>query len=40
MPEKVEQLAADLWEQAERPAGGPHLFLAAARDQLGRVIQQ
>jgi hypothetical protein len=38
--EKVEQLAADLWEQAGRPAGGPTQFLAAARDQLGRVLQQ
>jgi hypothetical protein len=38
--QKVEQLAADLWEQASRPAGGPSQFLAAARDQLSRTLQR
>jgi hypothetical protein len=38
--EKVEQLAADLWEQSGRPAGGPPQFLTAAREQLGRMLQQ
>jgi hypothetical protein len=37
--DKTEQLAADLWEQAGRPAGGPSQFLVAARDQLGRMAQ-
>lgn len=37
--EKAEQLAADLWEQAGRPAGGPSQFLTAARGQLGRMLQ-
>lgn len=38
--EKVEQLAQGLWEQGGRPAGGPSQFLTAARDQLGRTLQQ
>jgi hypothetical protein len=38
--EKVEQLAASLWEQAGRPSGGPSQFLTAARDQLGRMLQR
>jgi len=38
--EKFEQLAADLWEQAGRPTGGPSQFLAAASAQLGRRLQQ
>jgi hypothetical protein len=38
--EKVEQLAADLWEQASRPVGGPSQFLAAAGDQLSRTLQR
>jgi hypothetical protein len=36
--EKAEQLAAALWEQADRPAGGPSQFLADARDQLRRRV--
>jgi hypothetical protein len=38
--EKAEQLAADLWEQAGRPAGGPSQFLAAASAELGRRLQR
>ncbi len=34
--EKVEQLAIALWEEAGQPAGGPAQFLAVARDQLTR----
>jgi hypothetical protein len=38
--EKVEQLAADLWEQAGRPQGGPTRFLITARDQLTKLLQR
>jgi hypothetical protein len=37
--EKVEQLAADLWEQAGRPNGGPSQFLVSARAQLMDALQ-
>ena len=33
-------LAADLWAQAGRPAGGPIHFLDAARDQLGQMLRR
>ncbi|HEY7427284.1 MAG TPA: hypothetical protein VH682_23825 [Gemmataceae bacterium] len=36
--EKVEQLAADLWEQAGRPDSGPAQFLVIAREQLAQVL--
>jgi hypothetical protein len=38
--EKVEQLAASLWEQAGRPQSGPMQFFAAARKQLNEMLQQ
>ncbi|OAI52552.1 hypothetical protein AYO44_16565 [Planctomycetaceae bacterium SCGC AG-212-F19] len=38
--EKAEQLAADLWEQAGRPAGGPAQFLTAARDHISDIVKQ
>ncbi len=37
--EKVEQLAADLWEQAGRPAGGHLQFLVSARARLADVLK-
>ncbi len=37
--EKVEQLAADLWEQAGRPDDGPKQFLVIAREQLAQVLK-
>ncbi|HEY7307894.1 MAG TPA: DUF2934 domain-containing protein [Gemmataceae bacterium] len=38
--EKVEQLAAGLWEQAGRPEGGPAQYLSAARQQLAQALQR
>jgi hypothetical protein len=37
--EKVEQLAAALWEQAGRPEGGPTQFLVTDREQLCRKLK-
>jgi len=37
--EKVEQLAADLWEQAGRPNGGLSQFLATAREELTHRLE-
>jgi hypothetical protein len=37
--EKVEKLAADLWDQNGHPNGGPTQFLAMAREQLGQRLK-
>jgi len=36
--EKVQQLAADLWDEAGQPAGGPTQFLVVAHDRLSRTM--
>lgn len=38
--EKIEQLALSLHEEHGKPPGGHHQFLAAARQQLGRKLQE